>query len=205
MNNQTKGKLGIVCAVCVVLIVVGAIAGWQLYEIYTAESEVHGEPTFTVIDDGIEISDDDSVFLSYKIRALAMDPVGMHYEQTITFGAMEYDYQNCDYELYLNGIALPVTLRIGQIDANMENIVFYTPEGTPNEMPVSIRLDFYNDRTELVISTEEERAVGYLNQMTRSENGISIVVVESPRDKDSQFSGIAELNGVRFDKTEIWF
>lgn len=205
MSNEIKGKLGIVCAVCLVLVVLGAIAGWQLYEIFTAESEVHGKPSFTVIDGGIEISDDDTVFLSYKIRALAMDPIETHYEQTITFGTMAYNYSDCDYTLYLNGEALPVTLRVGQIEANMENIVFYTPDGTPNEMPVSIRLDFYNDRTELVISTEEERAVGFLNQMSRSENGISIVVVESPRDSEADFSGVAELEGVRFDKTEVWF
>lgn len=44
MSNETKGKLGIVCAICVVLIVVGAVAGWQLYEIFTETSTVVGAP-----------------------------------------------------------------------------------------------------------------------------------------------------------------
>lgn len=61
MSNETKGKLGIMCAICVVLIVVGAVAGWQLYEIFTETSTVVGSPG-EVIEGGFELSDDESVF-----------------------------------------------------------------------------------------------------------------------------------------------
>ena len=89
MSNEVKGKLGIVCAICVVLIVVGAVAGWQLYEIFTETSTVVGSPG-EILEGGFELSDDESVFFSYTVDALTFDiDDNGNYTQTITFEPMD--------------------------------------------------------------------------------------------------------------------
>lgn len=202
MSNETKGKLGIVCAICVVLIVVGAVAGWQLYEIFTETSTVVGAPG-KVIEGGFELSDDESVFFSYKIDALTFDIDDKgNYTQTIVFEPMSYDATGYDYEFYFNGQRASSAATVGRINARMDYL-FYLPDGAEYNAELNVSLTFLNDRTELTLTVADRETTGYLNQMTRS--GLSVVVVASPTDGGFDFSGIGSIEGVVLDKDQIIF
>lgn len=202
MNNQTKGKLGIVCAICVVLIVVGAVAGWQLYEIFTETSTVAGSPG-EVIEGGFELSDDESVFFSYTIDALTFDiDDSGNYTQTIVFEPMSYDATGYEYDFYFNGQRAASAATVGRINARMD-YVFYLPDGAEYNAELNVSLTFLNDRTELTLTVADRETTGYLNQMTRS--GLSVVVVASPLEGGFALSGSADIEGVVLDKDHIIF
>ena len=202
MSNETKGKLGIVCAICVVLIVVGAVAGWQLYEIFSETSTVVGAPG-KVIEGGFELSDDESVFFSYKIDALTFDIDDKgNYTQTIVFEPMSYAATGYDYEFYFNGQRASSAATVGRINARMDYL-FYLPDGAEYNAELNVSLTFLNDRTELTLTVADRETTGYLNQMTRS--GLSVVVVASPTDGGFDFSGTGSIEGVVLDKDQIIF
>lgn len=202
MSNETKGKLGIVCAICVVLIVVGAIAGWQLYKIFTETSTVAGSPG-EVIEGGFELSDDESVFFSYKIDALTFDiDDSGNYTQTIVFEPMSYDATGYEYDFYFNGQRAASAATVGRINARMD-YVFYLPDGAEYNAELNVSLTFLNDRTELTLTVADRETTGYLNQMTRS--GLSVVVVASPLEGGFALSGSADIEGVVLDKDHIIF
>ena len=202
MSNETKGKLGIVCAICVVLIVVGAVAGWQLYEIFTETSTVVGSPG-EVIEGGFELSDDESVFFSYTIDALTFDiDDSGNYTQTIVFEPMSYDATGYDYDFYFNGQRAASAATVGRINARMD-YVFYLPDGAEYNAELNVSLTFLNDRTELTLTVADRETTGYLNQMTRS--GLTIVVVASPSEGGFELSGSGEIAGVVLDKDIITF
>lgn len=202
MSNETKGKLGIVCAICVVLIVVGAVAGWQLYEIFTETSTVAGSPG-EVIEGGFELSDDESVFFSYKIDALTFDiDDSGNYTQTIVFEPMSYDATGYEYDFYFNGQRAASAATVGRISARMD-YVFYLPDGAEYNAELNVSLTFLNDRTELTLTVADRETTGYLNQMTRS--GLSVVVVASPLEGGFALSGSADIEGVVLDKDHIIF
>ena len=202
MSNETKGKLGIVCAICVVLIVVGAIAGWQLYKIFTETSTVAGSPG-EIIEGGFELSDDESVFFSYTIDALTFDIDDKgNYTQTITFEPMSYDATGYEYDFYFNGQRTASAATVGRINARMD-YVFYLPDGAEYNAELNVSLTFLNDRTELTLTVADRETTGYLNQMTRS--GLSVVVVASPLEGGFALSGSADIEGVVLDKVHIVF
>lgn len=202
MSNETKGKLGIVCAICVVLIVVGAIAGWQLYKIFTETSTVAGSPG-EVIEGGFELSDDESVFFSYTIDALTFDiDDSGNYTQTIVFEPMSYDATGYEYDFYFNGQRAASAATVGRINARMD-YVFYLPDGAEYNAELNVSLTFLNDRTELTLTVADRETTGYLNQMTRS--GLSVVVVASPSEGGFELSGSGEIAGVVLDKDHIVF
>lgn len=202
MSNETKGKLGIVCAICVVLIVVGAIAGWQLYKIFTETSTVAGSPG-EVIEGGFELSDDESVFFSYTIDALTFDiDDSGNYTQTIVFEPMSYDATGYEYDFYFNGQRAASAATVGRISARMD-YVFYLPDGAEYNAELNVSLTFLNDRTELTLTVADRETTGYLNQMTRS--GLSVVVVASPLEGGFALSGSADIEGVVLDKDHIIF
>ena len=202
MSNETKGKLGIVCAICVVLIVVGAIAGWQLYKIFTETSTVAGSPG-EVIEGGFELSDDESVFFSYKIDALTFDiDDSGNYTQTIVFEPMSYDATGYEYDFYFNGQRAASAATVGRVTARMD-YVFYLPDGAEYNAELNVSLTFLNDRTELTLTVADRETTGYLNQMTRS--GLSVVVVASPLEGGFALSGSADIEGVVLDKNHIIF
>lgn len=202
MSNETKGKLGIVCAICVVLIVVGAIAGWQLYKIFTETSTVAGSPG-EVIEGGFELSDDESVFFSYTIDALTFDiDDSGNYTQTIVFEPMSYDATGYEYDFYFNGQRAASAATVGRINARMD-YVFYLPDGAEYNAELNVSLTFLNDRTELTLTVADRETTGYLNQMTRS--GLSVVVVASPLEGGFALSGSADIEGVVLDKYHIIF
>lgn len=202
MSNETKGKLGIVCAICVVLIVVGAVAGWQLYEIFTETSTVAGSPG-EVIEGGFELSDDESVFFSYTIDALTFDiDDSGNYTQTIVFEPMSYDATGYEYDFYFNGQRVASAATVGRINARMD-YVFYLPDGAEYNAELNVSLTFLNDRTELTLTVADRETTGYLNQMTRS--GLSVVVVASPSEGGFELSGSGEIAGVVLDKDHIVF
>lgn len=202
MSNETKGKLGIVCAICVVLIVVGAVAGWQLYKIFTETSTVAGSPG-EVIEGGFELSDDESVFFSYKIDALTFDiDDSGNYTQTIVFEPMSYDATGYEYDFYFNGQRAASAATVGRINARMD-YVFYLPDGAEYNAELNVALTFLNDRTELTLTVADRETTGYLNQMTRS--GLSVVVVASPLEGGFALSGSADIEGVVLDKDHIVF
>ena len=202
MSNETKGKLGIVCAICVVLIVVGAVAGWQLYEIFTETSTVAGSPG-EVIEGGFELSDDESVFFSYTIDALTFDiDDSGNYTQTIVFEPMSYDATGYEYDFYFNGQRAASAATVGRINARMD-YVFYLPDGAEYNAELNVSLTFLNDRTELTLTVADRETTGYLNQMTRS--GLSVVVVASPSEGGFELSGSGEIAGVVLDKDHIVF
>lgn len=202
MSNETKGKLGIVCAICLVLIVVGAVAGWQLYKIFTETSTVAGSPG-EVIEGGFELSDDESVFFSYKIDALTFDiDDSGNYTQTIVFEPMSYDATGYEYDFYFNGQRAASAATVGRINARMD-YVFYLPDGAEYNAELNVSLTFLNDRTELTLTVADRETTGYLNQMTRS--GLSVVVVASPLEGGFALSGSADIEGVVLDKDHIIF
>lgn len=202
MSNETKGKLGIVCAICVVLIVVGAVAGWQLYKIFTETSTVAGSPG-EVIEGGFELSDDESVFFSYTIDALTFDiDDSGNYTQTIVFEPMSYDATGYEYDFYFNGQRAASAATVGRINARMD-YVFYLPDGAEYNAELNVSLTFLNDRTELTLTVADRETTGYLNQMTRS--GLSVVVVASPSEGGFELSGSGEIAGVVLDKDIITF
>lgn len=202
MSNEVKGKLGIVCAICVVLIVVGAVAGWQLYEIFTETSTVAGSPG-EVIEGGFELSDDESVFFSYTIDALTFDiDDSGNYTQTIVFEPMSYDATGYDYDFYFNSQRAASAATVGRINARMD-YVFYLPDGAEYNAELNVSLTFLNDRTELTLTVADRETTGYLNQMTRS--GLSVVVVASPSEGGFELSGSGEIAGVVLDKDIITF
>lgn len=202
MSNETKGKLGIVCAICLVLIVVGAVAGWQLYKIFTETSTVAGSPG-EVIEGGFELSDDESVFFSYTIDALTFDiDDSGNYTQTIVFEPMSYDATGYEYDFYFNGQRAASAATVGRINARMD-YVFYLPDGAEYNAELNVSLTFLNDRTELTLTVADRETTGYLNQMTRS--GLTIVVVASPSEGGFELSGSGEIAGVVLDKDHIVF
>lgn len=202
MSNETKGKLGIVCAICVVLIVVGAVAGWQLYEIFTETSTVVGSPG-EVIEGGFELSDDESVFFSYTIDALTFDiDDNGNYTQTITFEPMSYDATGYDYDFYFNSQRASSAATVGRINARMDYI-FYLPDGGEYNAELNVALTFLNDRTELTLTVADRETTGYLNQMTKS--GMKIVVIASPHEGGFELAGTADIEGVVLDKDHIIF
>ena len=202
MSNETKGKLGIVCAICLVLIVVGAVAGWQLYKIFTETSTVAGSPG-EVIEGGFELSDDESVFFSYTIDALTFDiDDSGNYTQTIVFEPMSYDATGYEYDFYFNGQRAASAATVGRISARMD-YVFYLPDGAEYNAELNVSLTFLNDRTELTLTVADRETTGYLNQMTRS--GLSVVVVASPSEGGFELSGSGEIAGVVLDKDHIIF
>lgn len=202
MSNETKGKLGIVCAICLVLIVVGAVAGWQLYKIFTETSTVAGSPG-EVIEGGFELSDDESVFFSYTIDALTFDiDDSGNYTQTIVFEPMSYDATGYEYDFYFNGQRAASAATVGRISARMD-YVFYLPDGAEYNAELNVSLTFLNDRTELTLTVADRETTGYLNQMTRS--GLSVVVVASPLEGGFELSGSADIEGVVLDKDHIIF
>lgn len=202
MSNETKGKLGIVCAICLVLIVVGAVAGWQLYKIFTETSTVAGSPG-EVIEGGFELSDDESVFFSYTIDALTFDiDDSGNYTQTIVFEPMSYDATGYEYDFYFNGQRAASAATVGRINARMD-YVFYLPDGAEYNAELNVSLTFLNDRTELTLTVADRETTGYLNQMTRS--GLSVVVVASPLEGGFALSGSADIEGVVLDKDHIIF
>lgn len=202
MSNEVKGKLGIVCAICVVLIVVGAVAGWQLYEIFTETSTVVGSPG-EILEGGFELSDDESVFFSYTIDALTFDIDDKgNYTQTITFEPMTYDATGYEYDFYFNGQRAASAATVGRINARMD-YVFYLPDGAEYNAELNVSLTFLNDRTELTLTVADRETTGYLNQMTRS--GLSVVVVASPLEGGFALSGSADIEGVVLDKDHIVF
>ena len=202
MSNETKGKLGIVCAICLVLIVVGAVAGWQLYKIFTETSTVAGSPG-EVIEGGFELSDDESVFFSYTIDALTFDiDDSGNYTQTIVFEPMSYDATGYEYDFYFNGQRAASAATVGRINARMD-YVFYLPDGAEYNAELNVALTFLNDRTELTLTVADRETTGYLNQMTRS--GLSVVVVASPLEGGFALSGSADIEGVVLDKDHIVF
>ena len=202
MSNETKGKLGIVCAICLVLIVVGAVAGWQLYKIFTETSTVAGSPG-EVIEGGFELSDDESVFFSYTIDALTFDiDDSGNYTQTIVFEPMSYDATGYEYDFYFNGQRAASAATVGRINARMD-YVFYLPDGAEYNAELNVSLTFLNDRTELTLTVADRETTGYLNQMTRS--GLSVVVVASPLEGGFELSGSADIEGVVLDKDHIIF
>ena len=202
MSNETKGKLGIVCAICLVLIVVGAVAGWQLYKIFTETSTVAGSPG-EVIEGGFELSDDESVFFSYTIDALTFDiDDSGYYTQTIVFEPMSYDATGYEYDFYFNGQRAASAATVGRINARMD-YVFYLPDGAEYNAELNVSLTFLNDRTELTLTVADRETTGYLNQMTRS--GLSVVVVASPLEGGFALSGSADIEGVVLDKDHIVF
>ena len=202
MSNETKGKLGIVCAICLVLIVVGAVAGWQLYKIFTETSTVAGSPG-EVIEGGFELSDDESVFFSYTIDALTFDiDDSGNYTQTIVFEPMSYDAMGYEYDFYFNGQRAASAATVGRINARMD-YVFYLPDGAEYNAELNVSLTFLNDRTELTLTVADRETTGYLNQMTRS--GLSVVVVASPLEGGFALSGSADIEGVVLDKDHIVF
>lgn len=202
MSNETKGKLGIVCAICLVLIVVGAVAGWQLYKIFTETSTVAGSPG-EVIEGGFELSDDESVFFSYTIDALTFDiDDSGNYTQTIVFEPMSYDATGYEYDFYFNGQRAASAATVGRINARMD-YVFYLPDGAEYNAELNVSLTFLNDRTELTLTVADRETTGYLNQMTRS--GLSVVVVASPLEGGFALSGSADIEGAVLDKDHIIF
>lgn len=202
MSNETKGKLGIVCAICLVLIVVGAVAGWQLYKIFTETSTVAGSPG-EVIEGGFELSDDESVFFSYTIDALTFDiDDSGNYTQTIVFEPMSYDATGYEYDFYFNGQRAASAATVGRINARMD-YVFYLPDGAEYNAELNVSLTFLNDRTELTLTVADRETTGYLNQMTRS--GLSVVVVASPSDGGFALAGTGSVEGVVLDKDHIIF
>ena len=202
MSNEVKGKLGIVCAICVVLIVLGAIAGWQLYIMFTETSEVHGSPG-EILEGGFELSDDESVFFSYTVDALTFDiDDNGNYTQTITFEPMTYDATGYDYDFYFNSQRASSAATVGRINARMDYI-FYLPDGGEYNAELNVALTFLNDRTELTLTVADRETTGYLNQMTRS--GLTIVVVASPSEGGFELSGSGEIAGVVLDKDIITF
>ena len=202
MSNETKGKLGIVCAICLVLIVVGAVAGWQLYKIFTETSTVAGSPG-EVIEGGFELSDDESVFFSYTIDALTFDINDSgNYTQTIVFEPMSYDATGYEYDFYFNGQRAASAATVGRIAARMD-YVFYLPDGAEYNAELNVSLTFLNDRTELTLTVADRETTGYLNQMTRS--GLSVVVVASPLEGGFALTGSADIEGVVLDKDHIAF
>lgn len=202
MSNETKGKLGIVCAICLVLIVVGAVAGWQLYKIFTETSTVAGSPG-EVIEGGFELSDDESVFFSYTIDALTFDINDSgNYTQTIVFEPMSYDATGYEYDFYFNGQRAASAATVGRIAARMD-YVFYLPDGAEYNAELNVSLTFLNDRTELTLTVADRETTGYLNQMTKS--GMKIVVVASPLEGGFALSGSADIEGVVLDKDHIIF
>lgn len=202
MSNEVKGKLGIVCAICLVLIVVGAVAGWQLYKIFTETSTVAGSPG-EVIEGGFELSDDESVFFSYTIDALTFDiDDSGNYTQTIVFEPMSYDATGYEYDFYFNGQRAASAATVGRINARMDYI-FYLPDGGEYNAELNVALTFLNDRTELTLTVADRETTGYLNQMTRS--GLTIVVVASPSEGGFELSGSGEIAGVVLDKDIITF
>ena len=202
MSNETKGKLGIVCAICLVLIVVGAVAGWQLYKIFTETSTVAGSPG-EVIEGGFELSDDESVFFSYKIDALTFDiDDSGNYTQTIVFEPMSYDATGYEYDFYFNGQRASSAATVGRINARMD-YVFYLPDGAEYNAELNVSLTFLNDRTELTLTVADRETTGYLNQMTKS--GMKIVVIASPHEGGFELAGTADIEGVVLDKDHIIF
>ena len=202
MSNEVKGKLGIVCAICVVLIVVGAVAGWQLYEIFTETSTVVGSPG-EILEGGFELSDDESVFFSYTVDALTFDiDDSGNYTQTIVFEPMSYDATGYEYDFYFNGQRAASAATVGRINARMD-YVFYLPDGAEYNAELNVSLTFLNDRTELTLTVADRETTGYLNQMTRS--GLSVVVVASPLEGGFALSGSADIEGVVLDKDHIVF
>lgn len=202
MSNEVKGKLGIVCAICLVLIVVGAVAGWQLYKIFTETSTVAGSPG-EVIEGGFELSDDESVFFSYTIDALTFDiDDSGNYTQTIVFEPMSYDATGYEYDFYFNGQRAASAATVGRINARMD-YVFYLPDGAEYNAELNVALTFLNDRTELTLTVADRETTGYLNQMTRS--GLSVVVIASPHEGGFELAGTADIEGVVLDKDHIIF
>lgn len=202
MSNEVKGKLGIVCAICVVLIVVGAVAGWQLYEIFTETSTVVGSPG-EILEGGFELSDDESVFFSYTIDALTFDiDDNGNYTQTITFEPMTYDATGYDYDFYFNSQRASSAATVGRINARMDYI-FYLPDGAEYNAELNVSLTFLNDRTELTLTVADRETTGYLNQMTKS--GMKIVVIASPHEGGFELAGTADIEGVVLDKDHIIF
>lgn len=202
MIDKTKIALGVVCALCVVLIILGCVAGWQLYKIYTVDSEVYGAPD-EVVEGFLELSDDESVFFSYTIDALSFDiDDNGNYTQTIVFEKLDYDYSVYDYEFYLNEQKAGSFSTVGSIVANID-YVFFSPDGSEYNAPLKVEIEFLNDRSQLTLTVADRETTGYLNQMTRS--GMKIVVVASDRTDQLEFAGSGDIVGVYLDKEQIVF
>lgn len=201
MSNKKRGQLGIICAVCLVLVVLGAIAGWQIAEIYTATSNVYGAPD-TVIEGGLGLSDDENMFFKYTVDALSfeVDTYGRYY-QTIVFEKADYDSTAYDYEFYLNGQKANSTALAGSIQAKLDYL-FYLPDGAEYNAPLEIELKFLNDRSELTLRVNSRTTTGYLNQMTRSGLNISVVAVEA---SSFELEGTGSIEGLVIDKPVLEF
>lgn len=202
MTKETKRNLGIVCAVCVVIIALGAIAAWQLYSIFTKTSVVVGAPD-KVLEGGFELSEDEDVFFAYTIDALSFEiDDNAQYIQTIVFEPMKYNYADYIYSFFINGQAASSCSLVGSIVSNIDYL-FYLPDGSEYNSMLKVELAFLNDRTELKLTVADRNLTGFLNQMTKS--GLQIVVIAAAGQYEFEFAGNGDIDGIALDKNEIVF
>lgn len=177
-KSNTYIFMGILSAISLVVIVLGALASWQLYEVFAAKSQIAGTSKVTTLPgDDVEfvLNEDSQVFFSHNFNEIIFENENEIYSTDMTLEKLDYKPDDKDYVIFVNGKEVSTIKEAGMVSSQCA-LSFLDEHGDAYNAIINIDIKFFNNRSELKLYFTDKKVGGYINQMIKS--GFNVRVVE---------------------------
>lgn len=179
-NENKTLILGIVSALCIAVIILGAFAAYDISKEFMTSSETYGKPVIIHLDGDeydLELNEDESIFLSYTFTSLSFTQSGQNWSDIKTIEKLNFRPDECDYALYING----VNVQLNKLTRNITSAVslnFRNPDDSVTTVDFKLEFRFFTERTDILVLFTSDKHIGYINQMVNK--GFNIRLIEKP-------------------------
>ncbi len=193
-NKHTYTFLGLIAAVCIVVIVLGSLSSVQLLNVFNKESSVVGIITEPLPGDEnkLVISEDESVFFSYTFKQFSFQKNKQEiYEQVFELQKLTFNSSEKNYRLLLNTLDTNATIAYSGLFTTI-NFSFKNAQGVSFNSPLQVQFEFFIDRTKLTLNFSNFELAGYLNKY--AESGFNLRIIEGDKQSSENMTPGHELN-----------
>ncbi len=191
-NNYKTAILGIVSALCLVVIILGSVAAYDISKEFMTSSEVYGKPVITHLEGDeydLELNEDESIFFAYTFSNLTFTQAGQNWSDIKTIEKLDYRPNERDYALYINGVNVQ-TNKLTRNIVSPVSLIFRNPNDSVTTVEFKLEFRFFTERTDILIHFTSDRYIGYINQMVNK--GFNIRLIEKPI--SDEFGNAGDVN-----------
>lgn len=191
-DDKKKLVMGIVAALCIVVIVLGGLALAELVKIFVASNKTYGSAFIQKLpgdDRDLTLSEDESVFFAYTFQNVAFKSTEKEgvYSFSKDLEKLNYDPDNKDYVVLLN-LHNYFAQKYKNVLESHVTMNLNLPDKTTTDIDFDVRFTFYPNTTKFTLVCDE-KAVGYINAIVL--DGFNIRLIERPKAADVLISSSA--------------
>ncbi len=195
--------LSAISVLCVVVIILGAIATYDIVKQFMTPSETYGKAIIQKLpgdEKDIVLNEDESIFFAYTVKNLFFIEQEGAFNSVKTLEQLKYDPNANSYTIYINAHKYESNKLTSLIHCPVR-MILNTPDGKKVTIEFTLRFTFYTDRTEMLISSKSKDYIGYINSMVQT--GLNVRIIEKAVGSDS-FSGAGTVQAESAHNTHTY-